>query len=78
MHDPVGLEALWWLPAVEHERLLNADLLAVATGRHDGLVCASRLPVAGRCRPVRPRSVGVLAVPRAEEVPLLLPEGRLI
>jgi hypothetical protein len=79
VHDPVGLEALGRLPAVEHERLLHADLLAIAGGgRQDGLVGAGCLPVPRRRRPVRPRSVRVLAVPWAEEVPLVLPEARLI
>jgi len=81
VHDPVGLDALGSSPLVEHQRLLHADLAhaADAAGRRgrrrvDGLVRARRLPVTRRSRAVGASAVRVLAVPRAEEVPLALPE----
>ena len=77
MHDPGRLGALGRAARVEDERLLDADALA-GGGVVDGLVGAGGLPVPRRRRPVGPRAVGVLAVARAEEVPLLLPEGRLL
>ena len=76
MHDPVGLLSLGRLPCVEDERLLDPDALA-AGGAVDGLVRAGGLPVPGARGPVGPDAVRVLAVARAEEVPLLVPVRRL-
>ena len=72
VHDPVGLGALGRAAPVEDERLLDADALAGGAAL-DGLVSAGGLPVAGSCGAVRPDPVWVLAVARAEEVPLLVP-----
>lgn len=77
MHDPVSLDSSGRPPTVEHEGFLHSDLDLVPTGRQHGLVRSCGLPVAGRGRPVRPRPVRVLAVPGAEEVPLLLSKARL-
>ena len=74
VHDPVGLDALGRAALVEDECLLDADAL-VGGAAADGLVGAGGLPVAGTCGAVRPDSVGVLAVPRREEVPLPVPVG---
>jgi hypothetical protein len=68
MHDPVGLVALGRLAGVEDESLLDGHRLR----RAHRLVCAGGLPVPGAGGAVRPRPVRVLAVPRGEEVPLLL------
>jgi hypothetical protein len=76
LHDPVGLGALGRAAHVEDERLLDADALA-GDGAVDGLVGAGGLPVAGARGAVRPDPVRVLAVARAEEVPLLVPVRRL-
>ena len=76
MHDPVGLDALGRAALVEDECLLDADAL-VGGAAADGLVGAGGLPVAGPRRAVRPDSVGVLAVPGREEVPLPVPVVRL-
>ena len=72
VHDPVGLGALGRAALVEDERLLDADALAGGAAL-DGLVGAGGLPVAGPCGAVRADPVWVLAVARAEEVPLLVP-----
>jgi hypothetical protein len=73
VHDPVGLDAPGRLAPVEHEGLLDPDVLAGGSGQ-DGLVGAGGLPVPGPGGAVGPGAVEVLALPRAEEVPLLLPE----
>ena len=87
MHDPARLHALGRATLVEDERLLDADhggaAAAVGTragsggGERDGLVGAGGLPVAGAGGAVGADAVGVLAVSRAEEVPLRLPENCL-
>lgn len=78
MHDPVGLDAAGRLPFVEHQRLLDPHLpLTIHDPRADRLVGAGGLPVAGSRRPVRPRPVRILTVPRAEKVPLFLPKHGL-
>jgi hypothetical protein len=79
VHDPVGLGALGRAALVEDERLLDADALVGrrAAAAVDGLVGAGGLPVAGARGAVRPDPVRVLAVPRAEEVPLPVPVIRL-
>jgi len=74
MHDPISLQTLWWPPLVEHQGLLQSDVLIPCMDR---LVGPRRLPVPGGGRPVGPDSVGVLPVPRGEEVPLSVPEFRL-
>ena len=76
VHDPVRFDALGRPAAVEDECLLDADVLARRRGQ-DGLVGAGGLPVAGPGCAVGADAVGVLAVSRAEEVPLRLPENRL-
>nr|ACN30958.1 unknown [Zea mays] len=68
VHDPVGLLALGRLAGVEDERLLDGQRL----GRAHGLVSAGGLPVPSPGGAVGPGPVRVLAVPRGEEVPLLL------
>ena len=80
MHDPVSLDAPGGLAAVEDEGFLDAYLAAARIRGEDGLVRARGFPVPRRGRPVRPRAVRVLALPRAKKVPLLLllpPEARL-
>jgi len=85
VHDPARLHALGRPPLVEDERLLHANHGAAAAlgrragggGERDGLVGAGGLPVAGPGGAVGADAVGVLAVSRAEEVPLRLPENRL-
>ena len=76
MHDPVGLDALGRLALVEDEGLLDADVVAGRSGE-DGLVGAGGLPVPRAGGAVGACAVGVLAVPRAEEVPFVLAEQRL-
>ena len=71
MHDPISLQTLWWPPLVEHQGLLQADVLIPCVDR---LVGPRRLPVPRSGCPVRPDSVRVLPVSRAEEVPFLVPE----
>jgi hypothetical protein len=71
VHDPVCLDTLGRFAAVEHKGLLDSDVLA-RRSQQDGLVGAGGLPVAGSGGTVWPSAVGVLAVPRAEEVPLVL------
>jgi hypothetical protein len=71
VHDPAGLGALGWAALVEDERLLDANALA-GGAVVDGPVGASGLPVPGPRRPVRTDAVRVLAVTRAEEVPLAI------
>ena len=68
MHDPVGAHPLRRAAAVVDERLLHADG-AAAVVEH-AAVLARGLPVPGPRRAVRAEPVGVLAVPRPEEVPL--------
>lgn len=67
MHDPIGFNTSGSFSGVKHESFLDSDRFGTA----DGLVRASGLPVAGSGRSVRPRTVGIFAVPRREEVPLL-------
>ena len=82
MHDPVGLHSLGGFAFVEDQGFLDAHyyfLLSSSRGvrfRCDTyrLVGARRFPVACSRRSVRPRPVRVLAVPRAEEIPLPLAE----
>jgi hypothetical protein len=75
VHDPVSLGTLGRLAPVEHEGLLDSDVVAGRRGgREDGLVGAGGLPVARPGGAVGAGAVGVLAVPRAEEVPLVLSE----
>ena len=76
VHDPVGLDALGRAALVEDEGLLDADALAGGAAA-DGLVRAGGLPVAGTRGAVRPDTVGVLTVPRREEVPLPVPVASL-
>nr|ACN34811.1 unknown [Zea mays] len=76
VHDPVGLGAPGRAALVEDERLLDADALA-GGGVVDGLVGAGGLPVAGAGGAVGADAVGVLAVPRAEEVVLAVAVQRL-
>ena len=77
VHNPIGFLALGRLPTVEHQRLLDAHL-AVAIAHVNGLVSPRRFPVAARGRSVGPGAIWVLPVPRREEIPLSLPEQRLV
>ncbi|RRT83435.1 hypothetical protein B296_00002215 [Ensete ventricosum] len=72
VHDPVGLVPPGGLAGVEDEGLLDGH----RRGGYDRLVRPGRLPVSRSRRPVRPRPVRVLPVPRREEVPLFLPVRR--
>jgi hypothetical protein len=74
VHDPASLDTPGRLAPVEHEGLLDPDVVAGRRSGQDGLVGAGGLPVPGPGGAVGPGAVGVLALPRAEEVPLLLPE----
>jgi len=76
VHDPVCLDTLGGFAAVEHKRLLDSDVLA-RRSQQDGLVGAGGLPVAGSGGTVWAGAVGVLAIPRAEEVPLVLSKQSL-
>jgi len=67
VHDPVGATALWGTAAVVNKRLLHSNG-AVAVG--DGTVFPGGLPVAPLGGAVGPGAVSVLAIQRAEEVPL--------
>ena len=71
MHDPVCLDTLGRLTAVEHKGLLDSDVLA-RRSQQDSLVGAGGLPVSGSGGTVWAGAVGVLAIPRAEEEPLVL------
>ena len=71
MHDPVCLDPLGRLTTIEHKGFLDSDVLA-RWSQQDGLVGAGGLPVAGSGGTVGAGAVGVLAIPRAEEVPLVL------
>jgi hypothetical protein len=77
VHDPVGLNAPGRLAGVEDERLLDTRRLGAPFGR-DRLIGPGGLPVPSPGCAVGARPVGVLAVPRREEVPLLVPEQRLV
>jgi hypothetical protein len=68
VHDPVGADPLRRAAAVVDERLLHADG-AAAVVQH-AAVLARGLPVPRPRRAVGAEPVGVLAVPRPEEVPL--------
>jgi hypothetical protein len=73
VHDPVSFGAPGRLAAVEDEGLLDPDVVA-RRSRNDGLVGAGGLPVPGPGGAVGAGAVRVLAVPRAEEEPLLVSE----
>lgn len=77
VHYPVGLLALGSFAAVEDERLLDAHF-GVAVGHVNRLVRPCGFPVAARCGSVGPGAIGVLPIPRREEVPFPLPEQRLV
>jgi hypothetical protein len=72
VHDPPCSLALGCAPAVEHKGLLHADdvLLALVALGLDDPVLAGGLPVSSLRGPVRPATVGVLAVLGREEEPL--------
>ena len=72
MHDPFGFLALGCAAAVEDERLLHAHE-RVRAGVGDIAILAGGLPVASVGGSVGAHASGVLAVPQAEEIPLLLP-----
>lgn len=77
VHDPIGLQPLGRPPLVEHKRLFDPNGAAIPfLAREDRLVSPGRFPVPRHRRPVRPGSVWVLAIPRAEEVPLSVPKQR--
>lgn len=67
MHDPVGARAMGCAASVVNEGLLHAHRAFL--GVHLP-VLPGGLPISGPRRAVRPRAVRILAVPRAEEVPL--------
>nr|ACN28671.1 unknown [Zea mays] len=71
VHDPLRLDPARRLAVVEHERLLDPRRPALVL---HGLVRARGLPVARPGGAVGAGAVGVLAVPRREEVPLAAPE----
>jgi hypothetical protein len=71
VHDPLRLDPARRLAVVEHERLLDAD--RPATVLH-GLVRSRGLPVPRPGGAVGAGALGVLAVPRREEVPLAAAE----
>lgn len=71
MHDPVSLGPPGRAALIEHEGLLDPNILWPAV---DCLVRARGLPVARHGRPVGAHPVRVLPVPRREEVTLVLPE----
>jgi hypothetical protein len=73
MHNPTRPDASRRAAPVEDERLLDSDAHAGGIAV-DGLVGASGLPVAGPRGAVGTDAVWVLTVPRAEEVPLAVPE----
>jgi hypothetical protein len=73
MHDPVGLLAPGCSAAVEDERLLHAHQVKAWSVAQHIAVFAGGLPVACLGGSVRAHASGVLAVPQAEEIPLLLP-----
>lgn len=73
MHDPVGLSPFRRLPTIENERLFDADLAVTDRSKYR-LIGAGGFPVTGRRGPIRPCSIRILPIPRAEEVPLLLPK----
>ena len=67
VHNPVGLDPSGGFSGIENKSLLDSDCL----WQPDRLVCSGCLPVPSTRRPVRPRTVGVLPVPRGKKVPLL-------
>lgn len=72
MHDPFGFLALGCAAAVEDERLLHAHH-GVRAGVYDIAVLAGGLPIACLGGSIGAHACGVLAVPQAEKIPLLLP-----
>lgn len=72
VHNPVSFLALGCSAAVEDECLLHAHH-SVSAGVHDIAVLASGLPVPCLRGSVGAHASGVLAVPQAEKIPLLLP-----
>lgn len=82
MHNPPCALTLGGTSTVEDKGLLhtNGMLLALVTLGLDDPVLASSLPVSGLGGPVRPATVGVLAVLGREEEPLGIvgPDQRLI
>lgn len=75
MHDPVALDTFRGTTLVEDQGFFHPDILGAAMDR---LVRSRGLPVPRHGCPVRSEPVGVLSVSRGEEVPLLLPEFRLL
>lgn len=75
VHHPIGLDAFRGPAFVEHKRLLEPDALR-ALRRVYGPVRPRGLPKPGPRDPVRPRTIPVLPVPRAVEIPLLLTRTR--
>ena len=73
MHDPIGLHTFGSFAFVEDKSFLDPDLLGAHVGAN-GFVGPGGLPITGSGRPVRARAVRVLAVTRAEEIPLPLAE----
>lgn len=80
VHDPVGLDSLGSTALVENQSLLDADLNGRlhVLGPVNWFVSPRGFPVSGARRSIRPSSVRVLAIARAEKVPFPLSEYRLV
>lgn len=69
MHHPIGAFPLGGAPMVVDERLLVARGLGVT---RNGPVLPRSLPVTELGSPIGSRSIRILPIPWAEEVPLLI------
>lgn len=77
VHAPFRLSPLRRPSGVEHQSLLHSDALRPA-GCEYRPVDPSSFPVTRARSPVRPPSIRVLSVPRAEKVPLTFPKECLL
>lgn len=69
MHHPVGTFSLGRASMVVDKCFLVPHSLGVL---RDGPVLSGSLPVANFGGPIRSRSIWILPIPRAEEIPLLI------
>ena len=73
MHDPVCFDALGWSAFVEDQSFLHTDLPRASWGS-DRFIGSGGFPITRSRGSVGPSTIGILAVSRAEEIPLVLTE----
>lgn len=75
MHDPIGLNALWWLALVKNKSFFHPNILRPAI---NCLVCPCGLPITWHSCSIRPNPIWVLPVSWGKEIPLIFPKLCLV